>query len=218
MIRCVIVYSFIELGTIAFAVGQIVYSVIMVLLYYKFIGYIPIPSHFSIEDKVKDAANGLFVQAILKFFLSQGESLMTISLGLSEGATGVVAFVSNVASLIPRFIFRPIEDVTHAVFSKSMELPEAAKLSTGLVQVMWVLGCSIALYGNLLSDWFVRIIYGSRWFESVSYKQGAGEVLALYSVYICLLAVNGVAEAIANSISNKKDLVFRQVWMSALSV
>lgn len=145
----------------------------MLMLYFLFIGYIPIPSPFYIEDKVKDAANGLFFQAILNFFLSQGESLMTISLGMSETAAGVVAFVSNLGSLIPRFIFRPIEDVTHAVFSKPIDVKEAAKLSTGLVQVMWVVGCAIALYGNMLSDLFVKIVYGNRWYDAVIYILGS---------------------------------------------
>ena len=59
----------------------------------------------------------------------------------------------------------------------------------------------------------LRIAYGQRWSETE-----APSALAVYSLYICLLAVNGILEAFQHAVATSKELGRSNTWLIAFAV
>ena len=77
---------------------------------------------------------------------------------------------------------------------------------------MWVLGLGAFVYGQLLSEVFIRVAYGQQWVEA-----GAGAALRAYSGYVLLMALNGVIDAIGHAQSSADQLRTRGFIMIVFS-
>ena len=76
--------------------------------------------------------------------------------------------------------------------------------------------CPLLLRGPAYAYMVLRLAYGRRWSETE-----APTALAVYSVYICLLAVNGillvVSEAFQHALAKPKELGRPNAWLIAIS-
>lgn len=77
---------------------------------------------------------------------------------------------------------------------------------------MWVLGLGAFVYGQVLSEVFIRVAYGQLWVEA-----GAGTALRAYSGYVLLMALNGVIDAIGHAQSTADQLRSRGFVMIVFS-
>jgi oligosaccharide translocation protein RFT1 len=195
-LRCITIWLTSCLGLYAFVLGQIVYST-GILLIYTVSNASPQTlwtAGLAIETPVKSAAYYFTGIACLKFFLSEGEKFILLLFSPSDQAKGEFALVSNLGSIVARFIFLPIEEVVYCVFSKKLAILE--QLCETVLSVAWILALLITTYGFNYADIFVRVMYGGTWANT-----DVGWSLQLYSIYLSLLAVNGVTEGIAMAMS-----------------
>lgn len=95
---------------------------------------------------------------------------------------------------------------------------EAEKVLPALLNLMWTIGLVIAFYGQIYSNIAIAWLCGAKWAALVRIKQNAGEVLACYSGYILVLAVNGVSDAVVTAKSSPRDLRTKNWWMLSFSM
>ena len=86
-------------------------------------------------------------------------------------------------------------------------------MATSLVKLMWVLGLGAVVYCQILSSAFVRILYGAQWVDA-----GADLALRYYSIYIFLMALYGVTDAIGFAQSSREELHRREKVMVGFSL
>ena len=70
-----------------------------------------------------------------------------------------------------------------------------------------------AAFGPAYAYLALRLAYGQRWSET-----GAPAALALYSTYICLLAVNGILEAFQHAVASPAQLARANAWLVGFSL
>lgn len=163
----------------------------------------------------------LFVQGVLKHFLTQGDVLL-ISYFTSLQEQGVYALASNYGGLVARMIFQPLEESSRNYFGKQLSTierePTTLEIRTAsghlhqLLRAYGLLSITAAAIGPSVAPLLLRLVVGSRWTSS-----GAGEVLGKYCYYVPLLAVNGVTEAFISAVASKSDLNRQSIWMVAFS-
>ena len=94
---------------------------------------------------MKSAAAYFFGIAVLKFFLSEGEKLVMMVFNTSDVVKGEFALVSNLGSIICRFLLLPIEEITYAVFSKDISYRDT--IAKTVIKVAWILATLLVVYG-----------------------------------------------------------------------
>ncbi|CAG9317836.1 FIG4 [Blepharisma stoltei] len=214
IIKCIVIIFLARYGLLAFAIGQLAYSITVTVVYIWSCAERP-SFNFNqpVEEPVKKAAVAFCGIAVLKFFLSEGEKIVIMALKLPELQQGVFALVSNLGSIVCRLLFLPIEEITHSLFSKNLGKEEALNGIRSVLKVMWIVGLFAGIYGSIYSDLLIRILYDKKWIEA-----DAGSALSAYCWYILVMAINGVSEAIAVAKSTDKELYKRQVWMLGFSL
>jgi len=125
--------------------------------------------------------------------------------------------VTNVASLVARFLFEPLEDQCFSIFSRmnvdasdstlepsvrNSASAKAKKTLTLALKVVATVAVPLALIGPHYSHTFFRLLYGSLWADETS----APLLLSLYFVYLLFMAINGVLEAFFNAVATGLQL------------
>lgn len=208
---------------LAFSFAQLAFSAVTLLLYAIFIGPEAMDGRRTSEGPLWGARerevlwmSGLFsLQALEKQVLAEG-SKMVLATVQSQYNQGVYGLVSNLGSLVVRTLFQPLEEIAFATFSRLQasvregndtsvkakeSLARLASILAVLVKTVLLLGLFSASFGPSFSYTLIKIVYGSRWSETE-----APTVLACYSIYIVLLAVNGVTEAFIHAVLDSKGL------------
>ncbi|GLC67093.1 hypothetical protein PLESTF_000514400 [Pleodorina starrii] len=83
----------------------------------------------------------------------------------------------------------------------SQRLASLARALSPMVKAVAVLGLAAAAFGPSYSYVLLRLVYGVRWSETE-----APAVLAAYSVYVLLLALNGIGEAFVHAVLDARGL------------
>jgi Rft protein len=167
------------------------------------------PNSFAISKQDQGVTFVYIGIAFIKFFLTEGEKIFLTALDFSGAERGVFALVSNLCGIICRMFFLPVEEISHLVFVKNLSKEESQQGVKSIIGIMWVVGLIIAVYGQIYSDMAVLILYGKNW-EGTS----ASRALAVYSLYVLVMGINGVTEAISSGISNLQQLSYRKVSMA----
>ncbi|KAI1177247.1 oligosaccharide translocation protein RFT1, variant [Nemania sp. FL0916] len=177
-------------------------------------------------------ASSLMSQSLVKHVLTQGDTFL-VSIFSDSQSQGVYALANNYGSLLARLVFQPIEESSRNYFSKLLSLPPTTSAeehpvekSPGRIQIYKartnlqallrfyvLLGVIIISIGPYAFPLLVQIVAGPRWSGS-----GAGSVLAIYCVYIPLLALNGVTEAFVSSVATKSEVHRQSLWMGSFSL
>ncbi|KAK6473837.1 protein RFT1-like protein [Huso huso] len=166
-----------------------------------------------------------FKQSFLKQILTEGERyVMTFLNVLNFGDQGVYDIVNNLGSLVARFIFQPIEESFYIFFAKVLERGKQAKQQNMddvtmaaavlecLLKLVLLIGLTITVFGYAYSH-LALDIYGGSLLSS-----GSGpSLLRYYSLYVLLLAVNGVTECFTFATMSKEQVDRYNFVMLALS-
>lgn len=147
------------------------------------------------------------VQAAGKLVLAEG-SKAVLAIVTSPTVQGVYGLVNNLGSLVVRTLFQPYEEIVFVAFSKDGghaasrdRLTSQADLLSSLCQCICIIGGISACFGPSYSYVALRVLYGERWASS-----DAPVALAMYSIYVALLALNGTLEAFLHGVADKKYL------------
>jgi len=144
----------------------------------------------------------------------------------SPDEQGSFKLASNLASLVARFFFEPVEEQCFAAFSRlnvvadhgnppnrSKALLVERTLGVALKTVS-IVALTLALIGPSFSTLFIRILYGTKW----AFETRAPEALSAYFVYLVFMALNGVSEAFLNATATSRHLQRYSLYTSILSV
>lgn len=175
-------------------------------------------------------AASMSLQSVVKYILTQGDTLLVSILSTTE-AVGVYALVSNYGGLIARLIFQPVEESSRSYFSrllasstfsfpldksqpdsgldaKTEETSQKSPVATAgsfllsLFRLYIFFSLPVMTLGPIAAPHLLSIVAGSR-FGS---RSAAGDALAVYTLYIPLLALNGVSEAFVSSVASQDQI------------
>eukprot|EP01083_Nonionella_stella_P064359 167642_1 len=143
-----------------------------------------------------------FFQQFIKFLLTEGEKIVIISLNIDKDSQGVYALVSNLGSLVARYVFAQIEKTANTEFSKL----DVAKDGTVIIDILsnvlkmvFILALICVCFSPNYSFMTLDVLYGEKWS-----KTDAPNALALYCWYLLFMSVNGVTEAFVQSYTPNK--------------
>ncbi|XP_060078997.1 protein RFT1 homolog [Ylistrum balloti] len=218
-----LVINFPNLGLISFSLGQIVREVTYTLMYYlTFYWYtsdkskpedfvFQTPRDFLpqkpkdkkyLDDYMVSLTGSFFKQSLLKQFLTEGEKyVMTLFNVFNFGDQGIYDVINNLGSMVPRFIFMPLEESGRLFFSQTLirgktyrdqsneSLDLASRVLYSLLRVVMLIGIVILVFGYAYS--FLTLdLYGG-----AVLSDGAGPtLLRWYCLYVLILAINGITE------------------------
>ncbi|XP_053324645.1 protein RFT1 homolog [Spea bombifrons] len=235
-------------GLVIFSLAQIVYTSLLALCYIlyfaRFLGsqeaqkksfplrrMVDFFPQFSASQDFLDwkqtwLAWSFFKQSFLKQILTEGERyVMTFLNVLSFGDQGVYDIVNNLGSLVARFVFLPIEESFYVYFSKILErgktirsqqkeeISSASEVLESLLKLVTLIGLIIVAFGYAYSQLALDIYGGSM------LSGGTGPVLLrFFSLYVLLLAINGVTECFTFAAMSKEEVDRYNYVMLGLSV
>jgi len=136
------------------------------------------------------------MKSVFKFALEKGEMFVLLQ-QFSPETWAMYGLVQNLASLVVRLVFLPVEDMSQLAFSKllaSGNNAAAAEVLTVMVKLVVLIGSFAAAFGPAYSFAVVHLLYGSRWSSTEM-----PALLSWYSTYILFLALNGVTEAFVHA-------------------
>ena len=156
-----------------------------------------VPCFYSIDYALTGSAVMFFLQSIIKFALSEGEKLVIMALKMNAKTLGIYSLISNLGSLIARYLFAQIEKTAHAEFSKLDIERNKSVIAAMLANLLKLVGFCAALCIAFAPNYsFIALdaLYGAKWSSTE-----APQSLALYCWYLLLLGLNGLTEAFVQS-------------------
>ncbi|KAF9482555.1 Rft-1-domain-containing protein [Pholiota conissans] len=230
------------MALIAFALGQLMYSVAIFATYILSLGAGPMrPIGSSVPSSPSFAAARsaflstyfdstalqlsltLTLQSLVKHFLTEGDKLI-LSWFSPLSDQGGYAIAVNYGSLIARIIFQPIEESLRIFFSRTLgtssakSQPSLAALAAANATLTTVLRTQASLS-------ILLVVFGSSYLPvllplllpSAYMATSAPRVLSAWIWFIPVLAVNGAVEAFLASVAAPADLNRQSQWMIAFS-
>lgn len=218
---------------LAFSWAQFLYAWILLVVYlldyileYKIstisqprssVGQNKLPK-FQFDSPLLRISSIFAAQACGKLLLAEGsKAVLTVSTPLHE--QGVYGLVTNLGSLVVRTLFQPYEEVAFVAFSRppqkegDLGIRERAKLLQVLCRFICLVGCFAAAFGPAYSHLALLILYGPKWANTE-----APNALALYSIYVALLAVNGTLEAFVHAVADSRSLYKANIMLVTISI
>lgn len=239
----------------AFAWGQVGYSMVLLLSYNAY--FFRVSSWSVLFPKrllssqspyflpnLSNLSRTFTLQAAEKLLLQEGEKIVMLWFGIGGGIAeqGVYGLVTNLGSIVVRFLFLPLEETAFATFGKlsvasrtrtlsqntasrftnktKSDQNEEAPLTPMMEQLLRVLlsivllvGLTFISFGPSYAHLLFQLLYGEKWSETAAPK-----VLGYYCAYILLIAVNGTTEAFVHSVAKVDDLTKFNYWLIICSV
>ena len=222
--RCVAVFVGVfcfQMELLSFAFAQVIYSVILFagfLVYFKreidqqsssksstfpfrsLRDAFPRVSSWGVSAASKRA--GMLVlsfswQSLEKMLLQESEKIV-LKFADSLLHQGVFSVVSNLGSLVARFLFQPVEEVSFTLFSKLLKSDQAKERQTNMVlasrvlyailKLMVLIGLVFTCFGTNYSTSLLEILYGQKYGR----ESPAPPVLVCYCVFVFFMALNGM--------------------------
>ncbi|KAJ7771594.1 Rft protein-domain-containing protein [Mycena metata] len=213
-----------DLALIAFAMGQLAYSLCLLVVYLSHYGLSALlPASASDSAKIEDGIFRLSLtmtgQSVIKHFLTEGDKLVLASFSPLRDQGGY-AIAVNYGSLVARIIFQPIEETSRISFSRMLAPPvHKEALQTASQALITLLSIQISLS-------LILLVFGTAYLPIVlpvllprQYLfTSAPHVLSAWVWYIPVLALNGGLEAFISSVSTPRDLNRQSWWMAGFSV
>ena len=227
-ILSVLLYFNLEL--LAFGLAHFIYGIIMLALYHYKVRSLNINKNnlnfYSLEEVKVEKENVYFLDVhktqifqmsligVFRFLLAEGEYLvLNFTSNLTMEQQGEYSLIANLCSIVWRFIFQPLEELSYSIFGKealkSSHLDYMCKLLRHLIFIGWV----IIWFSQNYSYTGLFILYREKWTNDSTIA-----ILQAYSIYIFVMGINGVTEAFAMAKSDKETLKKMQYTMTASSV
>eukprot|EP00871_Galdieria_phlegrea_P002570 jgi/Galph1/3313/GphlegSOOS_G1994.1 len=197
----------------AVPLSHMTYALVLNLLYFWYL-YEAEDSYFLVFKKWKDLTYEgkpyimmtcfSILRAIPKFLLGDGENMILVLVSDST-SQGNYKFAANLGSLILRFLFRPLEEQAHVVFSRLFHLCQTVVQKMLLRKILEITICScLCLLGPFFIPEAVALFFGNKWIQASYY-------LKLYCYYIFIMGMNGLLEAFYTSVRNILVFIVFQV-------
>lgn len=234
-----------DIGVLPFALGQVCYGVVLVLVYLVSGYRLASSMGFSIlpravvprGDGDVDSSTGsyfyrptislagsMMAQSLVKHLLTQGDTFL-ISLFSTPEIQGTYALANNYGGLLARLLFQPVEESSRSYFSRLLASTSRApgKPSPEIREALQSFRTLVRVY--LLLSMVVASVgpFAAHPLLAIVAGRrwmgsGAGHVLAAYCFYIPFLALNGVAESFVASVATEAEVHRQSGWMSLFSV
>ncbi|KAJ7491225.1 Rft-1-domain-containing protein [Mycena latifolia] len=214
------------LALMAFALGQLSYSLCILLVYLSHYGFsalfptlTPSATKGPVNDEIFRLSLTMTSQSVIKHFLTEGDKLV---LGWFSPLRdqGGYAIAVNYGSLIARIIFQPIEETSRISFSRMLAPPAgkealqaASRALTTLLSIQTSLSLILLVFGTAYLPIVLPVLLPRQYLST-----SAPLVLNAWVWYIPVLALNGGLEAFISSVSTPRDLNKQSWWMAAFSV
>ncbi|KAM6504019.1 Rft-1 domain containing protein [Amanita muscaria] len=218
------------LALLAFALGQLSYSVSLVTKYVTVYGIrslLPRPPSATKENTAPfwertllRVSLSMTMQSIVKHFLTEGDKLILSWFSPLQDQGGYAVAV-NYGSLIARIDFQPIEETLRVFFSRTLSSskePRTEELKTASRALIFLISAQISFSFLLIAfappylPIALRILLPPRYLET-----SAPTVLRAWIYYLPFLALNGGLEAFVSSVANPKDLAKQSRYMACFS-
>ncbi|KAF2101476.1 oligosaccharide translocation protein RFT1 [Rhizodiscina lignyota] len=248
-----------DVSVLPFAMGQISYAVVLLLVYTLHVqssirteSFSLLPSKLQskpteqqpylslLSRPLTQLSISLTLQSSLKYILTQADALLITALA-SLADQGAYALASNYGGLVARMVFQPIEESSRNLFAKlctqvtepeqsianvaksdkpnestkkeNPNIRQASRILTTILHLYLIVSLLALSLGPHIAPLLLRLIAGSRWTTT-----SAPSVLATYTYYIPLLALNGVIEAFVSAVATNADLYAQGLFMGFFSV
>ncbi len=120
--------------------------------------------------------------------IHQFEKIALVALDVSSFSS-IYVLISNLGSIVVRYVFAPLEEVVYNYFSRGDE-KESIKTLILLVKSITLFSCLSLTFGYNFSEAFLGFLYGEKWVEPDSIR-----ALQIYTVLLSFLGINGIMEA-----------------------
>ncbi|KAF8628585.1 hypothetical protein AX17_005981 [Amanita inopinata Kibby_2008] len=221
-----------DLALLAFALGQLSYSICVLVKYVDYYGIQLLRPHrpFTTKDKTRQfldpvllrLSTSMTLQSVVKHFLTEGDKFILSWFSPLQDQGGY-AIAVNYGSLIARIGFQPIEETLRVFFSRTLststssrqpneELATASSTLLSLVSVQASFSLLLVAFAPPYLPFALRILLPPRYLET-----SAPTVLHAWIYYIPFLAVNGGLEAFVSSVATPKDLARQSRFMALFS-
>ena len=215
--RCLIVFGgvfFLDLGLLSFVWGQLAFAVALLggfIFYFHQetkirtgstnLPFTSLRQAFprqmrNVPWSVVSLVGSFSWQALEKLILEESEKFVLKFTGTLLHQ-GVFSVVSSLGSLVARFLFQPVEEVCFALFSKLLSsqndserlsnLTLCARVLNTVLKLMVLVGLVFLCFGTNYSTCLLELLYG----QSYGRASPAPNVLSVYCVFVCFMAVNG---------------------------
>lgn len=147
------------------------------------------------------------LQAVFKFFASDAENLFfVLSNRLSIEEVGAYKLAGNLASLVLRHFFLPLEESVYIVAARLQETESRASFGEAFVFTLEARLCAVltasllACVGPTYVPVFLQVVYGKRWVLAASPKDAlVAQLLTWYLRSLIAPALLGTIEAFATT-------------------
>lgn len=199
--------------------GQISYSISILFLYwasFSFKIFIPCKVQNIEKKSVWFEPNSwkyfksIFIQQIFKNFLTVGDKFVTTSL-LSIEIQGYYSFISNYGSLIARMLFAPMEESTRITIGSLFKNQDKEKERKDFEELRRCLLNVSKIYTYLLTLLIIFAPLNTKFLLNLVFRNfiSSDVIVAfkIYWVYVILLSLNGILEALFQSLFDSKEKV-----------
>ncbi|KAK2460383.1 hypothetical protein APHAL10511_007548 [Amanita phalloides] len=219
-----------DLALFAFALGQLTYSICVLMKYIHSYGFQSLHPNRRLVTKdnitpfldptLFRLSMSMTLQSLVKHFLTEGDKFILSWFSPLQDQGGY-AVAMNYGSLIARIGFQPIEETLRVFFSRTLsssqrpkkeDLNIAARTLTSLVSVQISFSLFLVTFAPPYLPIVLRILLPPRYLDT-----SAPTVLQAWVYYIPLLAVNGGLEAFVSSVAKPSDLARQSRYMALFS-
>ncbi|EKE41909.1 hypothetical protein ENUP19_0097G0024 [Entamoeba nuttalli] len=139
-------------------------------------------------------------QTLQKFLLQEGEKAVLI-VTTTLTIQGIFSVISNISSLVVRFLFLPIEDVSYSLFSKIRQnKDELLNAFCSILKIILHLSLLILVFGPPYSKALLDFLYKNEEFTNNSY------LLIIAFITISTIAINGISESFFHATATDEQL------------
>ena len=227
-------------GLLSFAIPQLIYSLtrVAILVCYfsqkREFSHLPVRTFRDCFPPLPPSPSrplllevwSFVTYTLLKQLLTNGEQyVMTVFATLSFAQQGIYAIVHNLGSIAARFIFKPLEESFAVYFTKS--LPRGRSPSgIGEDELLASRGILLKLFRFVIIIGFVFATFSPAYSRLLLHLYGGGMLsggqapflLKCYSLYVLLLALNGMGECFCFSVMGRAQVERYNWYMVMYSV
>ncbi|EDR26459.1 oligosaccharide translocation protein rft1, putative [Entamoeba dispar SAW760] len=178
-------------------------SLIIFIFYYHLIKLPQINIQMISFKSLKLHSDNLWLfgrQTIQKFLLQEGEKAVLI-ITTTLTIQGIFSVISNISSLVVRFLFLPIENISYSLFSKIRQNKnELINAFCSILKIIIHLSLLILVFGPPYSKAILDFLYKNNEFTNNSY------LLIISFITISTIAINGISESFFHATATDKQL------------
>lgn len=225
------VYGGQEIGALPFALGQLSYSLTLLVAYRIQLPIKILPTRLTngrwLQPGLLRLSLANTAQGLLKHLLTEGDKFMITWFSTNE-EQGNYGLAANYGGLVARIVLQPIEEASRSYFSNLLPSPQPPISSatpsqkknrqttklvlTSILRIYLLTSLLlIAFAPRLIRDTLPLLLQNSRWVNVT-------DVLAAFCYYIPLLAVNGILESFVTATAAPETLRRQGIWWIPFSI